>query len=215
MAFSSLWSDVTDTNRVCDWIIIFPTILGPISRPGVLKIAENRADSLLFWVSDSRRQPNCSGRVAHVALLQRRLAQERNSLTTEWLSDWFKVTAAWHDGQSRRDRVTVREPENERKGWMKKKTTTAVKEIVFLAPLFHGRSLTSSSCCQFYFLMLCLPQLQLFHSLLSDIKWDSISGLMDLPGCTYSLVQWSFWGWWERLWASISFSASLSFSSRA
>lgn len=120
MAFSSLWSDVTDTNRVCDRIIIFPTILGPISRPGVLKIAENRADSLLFWVSDSRRQPNCSGRVAHVALLQRRLAQERNSLTTEWLSDWFKVTAAWHDGQSRRDRVTVREPENERKGWMKK-----------------------------------------------------------------------------------------------
>lgn len=65
-------------------------------------------------VSDGRRQPNCSRRVAHVA--------RPNSLTTERLSDWFKVTVAWQwwteqerESDSQDQRTTGRD------GWEKKK----------------------------------------------------------------------------------------------
>lgn len=90
-------------------------------------------------VSDGRRQPNCSRRVAHVA--------RPNSLTTERLSDWFKVTVAWQwwteqerESDSQDQRMTGRD------GWEKKKNS-AERDCIFGSalpwPLAHFISLLS------------------------------------------------------------------------
>lgn len=68
----------------------------------------------------------------------------RTCCPSEQLDHWATVWLIQsHSGLTMMDRAGEREwqsgPENDRKGWMGKKKKPAVKEIVFLAPLFHGR----------------------------------------------------------------------------
>lgn len=122
MAFPSLWSDVTATNRFCDRIIIFPTILGPISRPRVLTISENRGDPLLFsvWRPSSAKLQQTSGTCCPSEQLD------------HWATVWLIQS---HSGLTMMDKAGEREwqsgPENDKKGWMKKKKNSGERDCIF------------------------------------------------------------------------------------
>lgn len=149
--------------------------------PGILKLPANIDNPLLFECLTA-----VVGQIAvddsHMVPASEPLSQERNSLTTEWLFDWFRVTVAWRDGQSRRERLTARTAKIDGGTWWRKGERDHISgcrrcfwslQRNHLSPVGLTSLCRASHCCSCSLLFIVLYKLEL------------IQHLMDLPGYTY------------------------------